>query len=73
MSGKSLFRTGTSTSSPARQRAAKAASRALMLEHYEQHLRTSTSHNGRPYARETIKGLPGIWRLGWMLTACLVT
>lgn len=42
---------------PSRQRKAdKGMSRALMLEHYEQHLRVSTSRNGRPYAPETIRG-----------------
>lgn len=55
-----MFRTETDrpqNAAPGRPKQAGVGnSRALMIDHYHQHLRTGTSRNGRPFAPKTISG-----------------
>lgn len=54
-----LFRSETSQPEPGRgglHKAGVSDPRTLMIDHYQQHLRTSTSRNGRPFAETTIAG-----------------
>jgi integrase/recombinase XerD len=60
--------TGPSEQRPASRRAGGPPDpRALMLDHYHQHLQVSTSRNGRPYTEKTISGymrcvrMPAAW------------